>query len=136
MENKYYTPDISEFHVGFEFESNYTLFSADKEWHKVTLIMPDCEWFWSEYLEDATESEFRVKYLDREDIESLGWEEKEPYIFTIKDTNLIYRLLFTGFDVYRIRIFEESTPIKQQIFVGKIRNKSELKILMNQLRIK
>ena len=72
MDNKYYTPTIEEFHVGFEFESNYVGFSSDLKWRKI-LLNDSHDWFWTTYKQDAVETEFRVKHLDKEDIESLGF---------------------------------------------------------------
>ena len=34
MENKYYTPKIEEFRVGFECETNYCLFHSSKKDHQ------------------------------------------------------------------------------------------------------
>jgi len=71
MENKYYTPTIEEFHVGFEFEFRHSDYKEDG-WKKFTtpvfnMEREDCP-FACQTLE-----EYRVKYLDREDIESLGF---------------------------------------------------------------
>jgi len=81
MENKYYTPDISEFHVGFEFEAKvYVARSAKEEdiswsWEKCKLGEPDkfSSLVSNSMIDDGMlESEsIRVKHLDTEDIESL-----------------------------------------------------------------
>lgn len=92
---KYYTPEIEEFHVGFEYEVNWiTTFGSIEDvhdaglkkkdvrepkskhaphryeidkWNDIT-TSPDC------YLPDDDDLKLiRVKHLDREDIESLGW---------------------------------------------------------------
>jgi hypothetical protein len=83
---------------------------------------------------------FRVKYLDREDIESLGWEYKETSdggfdyywdIHTMKHSILYSerakRMVITLWDRSRL---EDHT-----VFVGTIKNKSELKKLLKQLGI-
>lgn len=73
MENKYYTPSIEELHSGFKCEirtdrpndtwSNHTWYSKN---------FGDLEGDWISV---------RVKYLDKEDIESLGWKyEKTNHI--------------------------------------------------------
>lgn len=69
MENKYYTPKIEEFCVGFEYETIY----LKSVWTKDYLCISDCGWFFESYHNDASPLEFRVKYLDKEDIESLGF---------------------------------------------------------------
>ena len=83
MENKYYTPDLSEFHIGFEFETTYVLMTTGAqrksgEWAKTKLKSYDTRWFFDSYQADAAPTEFRVKFLDREDIESLGFKMIEP----------------------------------------------------------
>ena len=87
--DKYYTPSLNEFHVGFEYE---TYNSYRKEWYKTILTEDNLEAlgsFWYNFLE----AEHRVKYLDKEDIESLGWipnswaEEPNELIFRTTSTN-------------------------------------------------
>lgn len=139
--NKYYTPEIEEFHFGFEFESNYVLFG--KDWTKVVLS-EEHDWFYSSYVNDAVPTEFRVKYLDKEDIESLGWiyndiSKEFNYKFK-KEFN--YRLWFSpnNPDLFSIRIEgwysrEGKIDAKFDMFLGNLKNKSELKKLMQQLHI-
>lgn len=69
QKSKYYQPEIGEFCVGFEYETIY----LKSVWTKEVLYQMDCGWFFESYINDAVETEFRVKYLDREDIESLGF---------------------------------------------------------------
>ena len=83
MESKYYTPKISEFHVGFEYQilkgyenrskmggviemANVFRNSVFKQ-DKLGLHVDDFNFVISREM-------VRVKYLDREDIESLGFE--------------------------------------------------------------
>lgn len=66
MENKYYTPTIEEFHIGFEYE----WLDEEGNWNKEntpTEITPDGY--------DEQEYGLRVKYLNKEDIESLGFKK-------------------------------------------------------------
>ena len=65
MKDKYYTPEIEEFHVGFEYEVNY----GKDRWVKEGLhYAPQVVTLPYKNLENI-----RVKHLDREDIESLGF---------------------------------------------------------------
>ena len=65
-EKKYYTPSIEEFHVGFEYEISY-----DGETYQSKVVDDSDE---LHRIKTAIESLWvRVKHLDREDIESLGW---------------------------------------------------------------
>ena len=63
---KYYIPEIEEFHVGFEVE---TMSSKTNDWVNYTITVDDCLGTWDIFL-----TKTRIKYLDREDIESLGWK--------------------------------------------------------------
>ena len=75
----------------------------------------------------------RVKYLDEEDIiecgfaKDFGWQEINPP-FKFGNFYLFY-------DDDRIVISEGSPYIPDAIFIGTIKNKSELKRLMKQLGI-
>lgn len=194
MENKYYTPSIEEFHVGFEFEwkrdyeddsewkeldynsSIYFGYDADKnldKWNRIYningFICPKCN-----YDEDKEKNNsmvdipihliltgfhfneninFRVKYLDKEDIESLGFENYK------KDYNLWFRkrihkehpgyiyITPTNFHGENSWWIETDTivlnmdksfshnGIRSTIFNGTIKNLSELKVLLKQLGI-
>ncbi|MES3018163.1 MAG: hypothetical protein V4721_10300 [Bacteroidota bacterium] len=150
MENsKYYTPEISEFHVGFEYEmkrgfQDGTVKSQEDfdsaEWEKRT-----CSLSGDPYIDRALNGKnaengrcgIRVKCLDRDDIESCGWKplNRNPFIYTVE----------SGMNVYSLRIFEDTRLVeiafgvdkdRLNTFYGTIRNKSELKKLMQQLNIK
>ena len=93
MENKYYTPTIEEFHVGFEFES-YADHCGDamsgyyegdcKDWSGeifYNLHRSDFEgnggmtiWSMKGLAEAIKDEDIQVKYLDVADIESLGFK--------------------------------------------------------------
>lgn len=144
----YYTPELEEFHIGFEHE-----YQASKgEWLKS--IFP--EQFqtgakgvegWAEFTPDMLIGEgraIRVKYLDKEDIESLGfkWQKyipaptellcnsEEKQVFIKANTRLI---LFTN------RIAIECFPIGgkmyKTVFEGICKNKSKLKSLLKDIVI-
>lgn len=122
MENKYYTPIIEEFHVGFE----YT--------HKDL----NCKLFINEDLikSNFTVADLRVKYLDREDIESLGFKHDGSLWFS-KDNWKLRKWKASEIDLYycfgTINMMGEED--KELRFRGTIKNKSELKKLMKQLNI-
>jgi hypothetical protein len=147
MENKYYTPELEEFHSGFEFEYIHPISEYDKEnewtshnWEArlATLtINADCISIGGFTIKP---NKIRVKILDREDIESLGWdydldstvrcEYKDYMLYNFNNSNIFtikakrgfvkYGQAFVGFDI---------------LFEGVIKNKSELKKLMKQLNI-
>ena len=90
MENKYYTPQIQEFHVGFEYESferpltpSFAFESEPPEWTKRKVLdINNSEYkgralyhvsINNRYEENAEwNKNIRVKYLDKEDIKSFG----------------------------------------------------------------
>ena len=120
MENKYYVPDISEFHVGFEYE----LRQADI-WNKDKVRQNDC-------FSDLQGEGIRIKYLDRDDIVQLGWEWSDFHgNFQIKRDIDSYWVIEPIPD-NKISITLAGYYI---VFVGRINNKSELRKLMSMLDI-
>ena len=138
MESKYYTPTIEEFHVGFEFEyQNGVDKNSEDVWKKTICTKADFR-----YLDKATIKDLRrVKYLDQEDIESLGFE-------FIKETGINEKLDFFKrkqfkSNNYRIQWFKNGSimissnnnDLEDEFkghpdrlrFEGTIKNKSELK---------
>ena len=121
-ENKYYTPDNSEFHVGFEYEHGPL---GSPLWNKKVV---QTRLFYG--IDGAT----RVKYLDQEDIESLGFE------FVKKDYPW---LVFTKENIYLHFKHENETPqiilsysegsFASRCFYGWVKNKSELKRILKQI---
>ena len=156
METKYYTPEIEEFHIGFEYSADR---SSDKWEADIFTIDSDINGL-SEML---NENLIRVKYLDREDIESFRWLFKHFSPFEGKETSSLQRLVFSGSFETRFgleefgMIYVPSTShlliwrvyddlqveaitdgvlvIKQTLFAGTIRNKSELKRIMKMINI-
>lgn len=141
-ENKYYTPSIEEFHVGFEFQKWEV-----HDLYYQTLIMQDTTSliFIKERLQ-----EIRVKYLDNKDIEELGfinwtveWTDPARYYFTkslsdgsesIKKGIQLF-FIFGSYNRDRVTIYNYVDNNKIILFDGVIKNKSELKVLLKQLQI-
>jgi len=173
--NKYYVPDITEFHIGLEYEvkdifkrdydnevtcskdflgkliSCYPgdFWLMDNGWKKekfgsYSTISNYIDWAFKEEMLEPIISGLRVKYLDREDIENLGFKYNANYadlpeLGFIKETdNKTQYLLFynTENNTLRIeRIFDCGTGKEDYLFNGIIKNKSELKVLLKQLKI-
>lgn len=132
MSEKYYTPSIQEFHVGFEYEVNY----GNNNWVKESLYSKEQV----NVLPFMNTNNIRVKYLNKEDIESLGWKSSDRLIreFYIKDKNVVYYL--NSIPNGKIHIKQEWNPYKEvvnteDLFIGYLKNKSELQRLMKQLGI-
>lgn len=127
MKNKYYTPEIEEFHVGFKYESkNVDTKNWDKELVGDVEDLSECHHGLS--IEGLLTAEYiRVKYLDKEDIESLGfikWADRENYDlgeYQLHKNNNLNISIYDG--------------VANLIFIGDIKNKSELKKLLKQLNI-
>lgn len=136
MNDKYYTPQIEEFHVGFEYEGFITDFGVS-QWSENEFTLSDAKEIDSFYSTISKQvsayDNLRVKILDREDIESLG------FIFVGEDEDeLEFRgskneELYFNPDTLKIIIYE--TPNMDCVFRGKIKNKSELKRLLTQLEL-
>jgi hypothetical protein len=149
MENKYYTPTIEEFHVGFEYEQlnqvsqvedmerkyNGQMIFGDSYTHVPKPSVWDiktCDTYTNlPYIKTWAKTEFRVKYLDREDIESFGFEEvpNVPIDWFEKDD---WRLYKQGTEV-SIKKAGEGFNIHFGIFEGVIKNKSELKKVLKMI---
>jgi len=152
--NKYYVPDITELYVGFKCEMKNSSDPIHFDWEHCT-FKDDfsnelSEDYCFEYLRtDLKEENIRVKYLDREDIESLGFNDKHynniqsrSSYFKIKENNDVYQIavywhMLKDDRESLIRIYKgkmHNYPYTE-IFRGEIKNKSELKVLLNQLKI-
>ena len=149
--NKYYTPDITEFRIGFECEiwRNKTtleienpLVTDNVEWTKSIIKTPMSghminwqNWPSIKYLLKI--GSIRCKFLDKEDLESFGfkcqWYEKGEYSF-VKDDILIS---VNDIDIKKLFItnMKCGMDIRKCLFQGIIKNKSELKVLLKQLQL-
>ena len=155
MDSKYYIPDETEYHIGFEYQS-----LTDERF-------PDDDKSWSDEIIDSIKDlrdvchylivddfiEHRVKFLDIEDIESLG------FIFTkrlgglteyyeIKGLNRrlceqhddtmywnVYLRYYVDIHVITITADISDGSENEKFFEGIIKNKSEFKKLLTQLNI-
>ena len=131
MESKYYTPEIEEFHIGFKCEVHVGKFRKDGgRWDGFVLGNPTLSMgtFYDWIRDDEESKRFRVKYLDREDIESLGfvkWPDDNIY-----DLGEFQLHLGRHTDPYKVEIYDEND---QYCFVGVIKNKNELKKVLKMI---
>jgi hypothetical protein len=139
MENKYYTPTIEEFHVGFEFEmiEHNEDKCAEEKWVKCLMNVFSDGVFNkdSDGSVSVPDGVIRVKYLDREDIEECGWKQHEFYPQKNEFWFDSYHVL-RYYNEKEIDIFVDCGDSVLSIFKGAIKNKSELKRIMRQLNIK
>ena len=123
---QYYTPTIEEFHVGFEYRE------CDIETAQyVDCIFKDGQS--AEVLLDGDYGEVDVKYLDKEDIEELGWEDLGSLWFKHKNGYKLRKWKEQSLDIWEESLVD--TDDDGLIFRGNIKNKSELEKLMKQLSI-
>ena len=125
--SKYYTPKIEEFHVGFEYEW-YLEFKNNwvkSKYEATDFLDHDGICFFDDY-----KTRVRVKYLDQEDIDSLGFEEtmgQEYYSLGEGDKQIRIESLHPS-PLYRVEFGEGF------LFMN-IKNKSELKKIIAILAV-
>ena len=136
-DSKYYTPSIEEFHIGFEYE-----YFEEDIWKEFTL--PFLNNYVALWHSNPDLSLFRVKYLDKNDVESLGFiitKEQNKAFKGIKEfnyeydgSNIIgnYTLIQSG--DHFCSITKDCMGISS-LFRGEIKNFSELKTLLKQIGI-
>jgi hypothetical protein len=124
--SKYYTPTREEFCEGFLYEYNGSkdldLWNLMSHSYKTAELFPEGAF---------SGSKIRVKYLDREDIESLGFEKHKRIDNYYMLDDLIIRLKNNKILIFQ---YDEYT-IDKLLFEGTVKNKSELKRLLKQLKI-
>lgn len=139
--SKYYTPTIEEFHVGFEYEQ-----FDNNQWKQNKLEVDGAERFFVMLSAYELKEFVRVKHLDREDIESLFWimkseksESPEDYDKYTTGESRDYWILehYTDENPHAVQIYnQKSDKEHDNHYHGPIKNKSELKKLMQMLNIK
>lgn len=149
MDNIYYTPKIEEFCIGFEYEQAL----VDTYWNI-------SEWKKTIFLQNTDFNNLikyinfnRVKYLDKEDIESLGFTfnsknlsvvlEEPIMVFRNETSNTALAYYYNSHRVSLITADLSKDPTynltgqdPNKIAPLKIKNKTELVKLLNQLNIK
>lgn len=136
--DKYYTPTIEEFHIGFEYEFR----KENEDWYNNESDEVICDFKNDAPIvlrEDIKNKRVRVKYLDREDIESLGWEPTVFCNYTMAKELAFQKQLKINYWIYLQTIDNITTiwtsHLFKNLFHGQIKNKSELKKLMQQLNL-
>ena len=167
MDAKYYTPDISEFHVGFEYEHCHSsirfvmldLRTGDRTnetepkeiWEKSVFTGNEFDVWKSSFKFDDSlrDGQIRVKYLDKEDIESFGFKCEEEDVLSTLYSQFNRRFSMLVDNRYFIHIgmitlsdrviltidtsvYENSEKTKV-IHSIRIKNKSELKQILKMI---
>ena len=152
MGNNYYIPTISEFSIGFRYESCIPYRrTGDEEWtenwvkHEYSLL--DFEWTIHTILTQLQFNDaIRVKCLDKEDILEAGWKltgrfyhlQRIEFELGAQSLNAYgiangdkYFYITKINDLYMIYTIE----VDEVLFKGKIRNYNELLKIMQMLNI-
>tara|TARA_R110000764_G_scaffold234790_7_gene328893 strand:- start:96 stop:497 length:402 start_codon:yes stop_codon:yes gene_type:complete len=128
MQSKYYIPDMSEFHPGFVFDLKR---NEEQNWG-INHIYGDTSPRFSKMRCYLHEYGCRVKYLDQADIESFGFtpEHNCELKWWVSGE---WHLMDNGNSEIFIRRHNTNFNILPGIFEGTIKNKSELKKVLNQI---
>jgi len=131
--DKYYTPKISEFHAGFPYQK-LSKFGRGTWYNRVFVLETNLK----DTFKAVNDGIIRVKLIDKEDIESLGFkaykgmEDHPKYHQSFKNGNyaIKYNMVTNKIRIIclHLGLFTESEDCR---FSGILKNKSEL---INQLK--
>lgn len=137
---EYYIPTIEEFHIGFIYEDMQyrpvkTPIGIAKRRMFGEMTLNTTKPFW-EIKKDIEDGDIRVKYLTKEDIESLDFKfEGGKMIKNVSDTFIhksgYYRLGYQ-YKSKKIQIYHRDGEMVEHLI---IKNKSELIRLLTQLTV-
>jgi hypothetical protein len=141
--NKFYTPSIEEFKIGFEYQlgrlSGYDGIPEEdyeKCWNKMIF---DERLSINDIKQLIQEKAIRVRYLDSSDIESLGYSyyARDYFLryFGFKNNDNIMIELHGNYKVIIKKIYSNDSTDNKTLFEGVIKNINELKVLLTQLGI-
>ncbi len=134
--DKYYKPDLEEFHQGFEYERWSNSAYTPEKYIKEVFEFVDKDDIWDDDVTNMLACAYnggdgiRVKYLSKEDIESLGFKFKIDLY--VKD-NLTLQVHKDSITIKYYDNFNNEWRTKVEQIT--IKNKSEFIILLKQLGI-
>ena len=126
----YYTPELEEFHYNFPYEQK----AVTGGWREMEFSFNLKKI--KSYLEQGR---IRVKHLDRDDVESCGWEYQpdrdnlEMFYDKETGTHSIIHNKINGWVLITLR--NKIRKEDHTAFTGTIKNKSELKRILKQVGI-
>lgn len=154
--SKYYTPTIDEIYVGFECEIRDITFDINTSIDPTLIIksLPDRILYWRKTICDERDvlypslsikyESIRVKILDKEDIEELGFVctgymsdgQESEYQMYVDDHHyyMISRHFDNNYEITYIKSYD-GLYNEKVLFAGTVKNKSELKTLLKWLQI-
>ena len=128
MENKYFTPDITDIHVGYELEIR-----QGNMWKSDKVQSNDC------FCDFVNMDGYRVPYLTKEQIEAEGWEfikhhaGTEHYDFEKNGYSLYVDFDFRG-EVY-LKIYDGEQDNEFNYFSGKCKDINTFRKICKLLEI-
>ena len=158
MENRYYEVEINDLNIGQEVfimdTSNYNAKHTCSKYPCIGVVteLTDYPTIWVK-AEDKTfelyPQQISLKYLDKEDIESLGWVKADDSIPKISSYKEVYKkenyfLIHLKDNFYKIVVFDIAKESDRlgfyemyipERFFGILKNSNELKVLMKMLEI-
>ena len=139
----YYTPELEEFHPGFKYEMCLRNKEGATFWQRRTVGPQGWQGIWS--IPFSINKGYRVKYLDKEDIESLGFvydktSTKNQWKFYKDNIGLMYRpktnqIGTCTLDPMKSDFMKKHSIDDKHVFMLTTKNKSELKKLLKMLGI-
>lgn len=152
MENKYYKPEIEDLNIGQEIWitnlDNYAKVHDNLPCKGIITELTDYPTVWVKTAKNSRYEIYpymiEIKYLDKEDIESLGWKFTGKSIdtwfimegsFDMGSWTAYKAILHYGFHDQRLVIDIDDCGDSYTLFCGKCNNVSELKKLMKQIGI-
>jgi hypothetical protein len=143
MENKYFTPDIEDFYVGYEFETK--MYGEDDTWVKCIYSKPTDELFCKDSDDNIwVNDSLRVPYLTKEQIEAEGWKQEFVYpqgasIMIFGKLNKGYELMLPAEDHYIVitkvwTLFDDQVK-RDDIFKGECKDINTFRKITKLLKI-
>ena len=111
MENKYFTPDVKDFHIGYECEINTSNGWKSGKFPEILELNSELDEFDKNSFMKAAHAILRVPYLTKEQIEAEGWKEN------ILNNNEQALLLFSK-NGYELRIYKDYICRFSNLIVG------------------
>ncbi len=129
MKNKYYSPGISEFHVGFEFQK---MDIDTAQWYNEVLKSLDQKFDDMSLVDNIDNEVIRVKCLDRKDIEDFDYkiENIGHWIIEATKKGMPFHKVKAWFHLNCPPVIEVYNDIGNLVYGGICKNKSQFKQIL------
>jgi hypothetical protein len=146
-ESKYYTPQIEEFCVGFEYEQLIQGEDCFKGFEPRVFTLEMFKGFAENYKDIFYQNLIRVKLLDSQDIIDCGFETSEDWSFkgsegfvkeaedSLGNMREEYAISLMDNNTVAIMKYTDFTRLPNIIFRGTIKNKHELQTILKQIGV-